>query len=464
MALISMMRNAIWLALMLFVACLCGGCAASAYRSAAPPLAGRWEGVAEHQGARLSTVVDFSGDVGGGTAGQMGFPEASGLGFALMNVREQGAGVHFEKRGGNDAPIAFDGTRRGDVLEGVWGGGGLAANLTLRRTGDVPPSAYTQEEVSFAGEGGVTLNGSLLLPRDGATQHPAVVLIHGSSTPDREDWRAYADLFARHGFAALIYDKRNFKADKTAAQRYDLNTLAGDTLAAVRLLRARTDIDRERVGLWGLSEGGMVAPLAASKSPETVAFVVAVSGPGVPFAEFSLHQNLGRLRARGFDEAALRAATDALTAAENHARHEGGDVGALQALLDRAWQQPWAQFTTLPRRVPTPEEVRTLYRWRDLDLDPAAIWEHVNVPALALYGAEDDRFPVARSVSRVEAAIKRGGNRDATLRVFPQADHEIMLPMGARPDTNGKWDWPRPAPVYLETMLVWMSQHAAHPR
>src|SRR6185436_8443288 len=101
---------------------------------------------------------------------------------------------------------------------------------------------------------------------------PAVVLIHGSSTPSRDDFRFYGDLFARRGIAALIYDKRE-GGDLGGASRVDLRDLAGDALAAVDFLKTRNDIDPHHIGLWGHSQGGWVAPIAAAQSSD-VAFVI----------------------------------------------------------------------------------------------------------------------------------------------------------------------------------------------
>lgn len=41
--------------------------------------------------------------------------------------------------------------------------------------------------------------------------------------------------------------------------------LAADVIAAVEALRARKDIDARRIGLVGISQGGWIAPLAASR-------------------------------------------------------------------------------------------------------------------------------------------------------------------------------------------------------
>src|SRR5919197_883650 len=143
-------------------------------------------------------------------------------------------------------------------------------------SGPVPaPVGLTATEVSFTGSGGLTLHGTVLAPPSTTTPRPGVVLITGSgSGVPREHLLTEATEFARRGMAVLIYDKRS--AGYTAFRR-SYSELADDALGGVRALRARPGVDPAKVGIWGLSEGGWVAPLAASRSAD-VAFVIVVGG------------------------------------------------------------------------------------------------------------------------------------------------------------------------------------------
>ena len=75
-------------------------------------------------------------------------------------------------------------------------------------------------------------------------------------------------------------------------------------------------------------------------------------------------------------------------------RHRGNQP-ALQAFLDEAWRKPWASQTTLPRRVPSADEIHSWLRWRNLDLDPVSYWQQIKVPALVMFGELDDVVPGA---------------------------------------------------------------------
>src|SRR5918993_5627713 len=144
-------------------------------------------------------------------------------------------------------------------------------------SGSIPaPSGLTSTDVSFAGFGGLALHGTVLAPaKTTGTPRPGVVLVTGSgSGTSREYLLTEAIEFARQGVAALIYDKRS--VGYTFVRR-SYSELATDTLGAIDALRAQPGVDPAKVGVWGLSEGGWVAPLAASRSGE-VAFVIVVGG------------------------------------------------------------------------------------------------------------------------------------------------------------------------------------------
>jgi dienelactone hydrolase len=382
-----------------------------------------------------------------GISARISTPDAYQLDAPLRNVRYQHPDLHFEVEEAGERLI-FDGKRDGETITGSIRGGELRAEFTLKRTTPELALNYSREEVSFPHDN-IALNGTLFLPSR-AGKHPAVILIHGSGPHTRDDYRFYADRFARHGVAALIYDKRAVGGTGSNDERSDLRELAGDALAALKFLQGRNDINGKQIGLWGLSQGGWVAPLAASRSPE-VAFLITVSGPGVKVGEVHLYAGQMRLRERGFSETETGEALAALKQVDEFVRN-GGDRQALQTVLDQAWTKPWAASTILPRNVPAAAEQSSLFRWRNLDFDPAPVWARIKMPVLAFFGERDNVVPVQPSVERIDRALKQAGNRDATIKIYPNADHVIKVRL---PDSGGRWDWPRPAAGYLDLMIDW---------
>ncbi|MFD4442437.1 alpha/beta hydrolase family protein [Nocardia sp. NPDC058519] len=137
------------------------------------------------------------------------------------------------------------------------------------------PAAHAQHtttaDIAFTRTDGTTTTGTVHAPAS-ATGRPGVVLVHGSGNGSGEHYDYVAEAFARAGIVALRYDKRT--EGYTPSHR-DYSLLADDALAGLAALRNRPEVDPARVGLWGLSEGGWVAPLAASRSADA-AFLITI--------------------------------------------------------------------------------------------------------------------------------------------------------------------------------------------
>ena len=189
--------------------------------------------------------------------------------------------------------------------------------------------------VSFR-NGDVTLSATLFLPDDGR-RHPAVVLFHGSG-PQRRNSMMGA-WFARYGVAALTYDKRGVGESTGDFNAVSFTELVTDGLAGVAWLKARDDINPKQIGVWGLSQGGWLGPLAASQSRD-IAFVIAVSGPGVSPAEQMIFYYANDMRARGMSDQDVEAAS-ATRRQVWHCLSSGADCDDAKTALDRARTQRW---------------------------------------------------------------------------------------------------------------------------
>jgi uncharacterized protein len=183
-----------------------------------------------------------------------------------------------------------------------WGGATEATSANKSAQASQP---FTDEEVNFRNDD-VTLAGTLMIPsRKG--QHPAIVFIHGSGPQDR-DFGPLPALFARRGFAVLTYDKRGVGNSTGDFKQVPFYELAGDAVAGVRYLKTRKEINPNRIGVWGISQGGWLGPFAASQSAD-IAFVISVSGPGVTPKEQMLFYRGNQLRRMGLSEQSVEEAT-----------------------------------------------------------------------------------------------------------------------------------------------------------
>src|SRR5262249_5939529 len=150
-------------------------------------------------------------------------------------------------------------------------------------------------------------------------------------------------------------------------------------------------------------------------------FVAAVSAPGMPVGECAAYQDSMRLVAAGFDAADIQRTVSLDRQLEDWLRtREGTDQ--LQALLAAAADPRWRRASSLPRGLPAEATLEGRY-WRGRTLDPAPWWREVRAPVLVIHGAGDELIPGEPNSQLIARALKKGGNRDATVRVFPSANH-----------------------------------------
>jgi len=284
-----------------------------------------------------------------------------------------------------------------------------------------PGAPYRAEEVHIPAPQGHVLAGTLTTPV-GRGPFPAAVLITGLSPSERNGgdppWmplRDLADALSRQGIAVLRVDDRGVgesTGDHAPSTTFDE---AKDVETEVAYLRARPGIDGKRVALAGYSEGGLIAPMVASRD-RALAAIVTLAGPGVPGLEVGRYQV----------EAAVLADSTI-------------PVARRQAEIQKQLTEGL-----------TPREKSYL------TIDPLAYARAVRCPALVIQGGADLHVPL-RSAERLAAAMRAGGNRDVTVRIFPGVSHSLL------PDPNGLLSgWPslpgfKTSPELLRTMAEWMA-------
>jgi dienelactone hydrolase len=218
---------------------------------------------------------------------------------------------------------------------------GRLASLVWREEGrgTVVGRRVNRQRAMRFDSGGVELAGRLDLPA-GEGPHAAVVLVHGSGSDAATDLYYNGDFLAANGIAALTFDKRG-TGGSGGVFTFDFRQLAADVAAAVEHVAAQPEIDPDRIGLSGYSQGAWVAPLAASMSGQ-VRFVLAHSGLIASPAEEARVETRNLLRSRGVDEGSLEQA-DELTRAAVEIVASGFEDGweDLERIAHRYRGAPW---------------------------------------------------------------------------------------------------------------------------
>ena len=264
--------------------------------------------------------------------------------------------------------------------------------------------------------------------------------------------------FAAQGLAALAYDKRGVGESGGNFRTVPFMDLCGDGLAAVGYLKSRKDIDPKHIGVWGLSQGGWLAPLAASRSAD-VSFVIAVSGPGVSPGEQMLFYYANELRARGVPEEDILEA-DTLRRDVWNYLYSGEGYEKAKDELNQARSKRWYKqvksqqdnlFGSLQVSSDGNKAGSLNVNWfrREMNYDPVPALRALRVPALFVFGDEDRLIPVGKSVKVIRQVITESSNQDFTIDVFQHADHGMRLVTDDGDDTID--------PEYLEAMRRWLA-------
>jgi pimeloyl-ACP methyl ester carboxylesterase len=256
-------------------------------------------------------------------------------------------------------------------------------------------------------------------PARGDRPAPCVVALHAAAAGTRDHWlyRHLHDTLVPAGIGVALFDRRGSGASGGAAEA-SLARLTDDALAVLDHVAARPEVDPHRVGVWGVSQGGWLAPMAAAASP-AVALVVAVSAPGVS-PSVQMHFAMENvLREAGFADEDIAAAHR--VRAEIEDRYLAGDLAGARSARIAAEAEPWAPHAYLPELEDLTEEPF------GIDLDPRDVWQRVRVPTLAIYGEWDRWVPIEPSIE-VWATSFADRIELLTVERVPNVGHMMTVP------------------------------------
>lgn len=308
------------------------------------------------------------------------------------------------------------------------------------------PATPASEEITFRRDH-ITFHGTLYLS-DRSEPQPAVVVLHAANGGTR-DYHAYRHLITElpaAGYAVLLFDRRGEGASGGVARTATFADLAADGVAAVSYLGSRPEVDHASIGVWGVSQGGWLATLAASTSPD-IAFVVAVSAPGVSPADQMDYTARYALQQSGAPPPVTDRALHVRSIVNEYYRGHVARADA-QASIDSIRTEPWFSHVFLPTNGGTLPDDPAHTRWRaQMDYDPLAAVAAVRVPMLFFFAQTDAYVPVDESMTR----IRRTAHGDVTISRIPETDHymETGPPLSTGPTSR----------VYISQLLAWLSRH-----
>ncbi|MGE0606953.1 MAG: alpha/beta hydrolase family protein [Pirellulales bacterium] len=450
-------------------------------------LAGLWSGDLQVGGVKLRLVLHVDLQEDGRLKASLDSPDQGAKGIAIDTVTLDKAGrVRMESK---LIKATFDGQLNdaGNEVAGRWKQQGvLELPLTIQRVEKVPepsrpqqprpPYPYVEEQVTVENmPAKIKLAGTLTLPKD-ARDVPAVLLITGSGEQDRDEtlldhkpFLVLADYLTRRGLAVLRLDDRGVGGSNGQLSEATLSDLADDALAAVAFLQARPEINPRQIGLIGHSEGGIVGPLAASRSAD-VAFVIMLAGPGVPGDEIVVRQVEQVAAAAKLPQEQSRQMVDLQkkiflllrTETDNNALEQ-----QLKTLLDEQPQLPGQadpdpelrakQIDAQARALLSPA-LRFFLRH-----DPRPALARLRCPVLAIVGEKDVQVDPLQNMPEIDKALRAAGNADYSIRELEGLNHLFQHCTTGMPDEYGQIEETF-APQALAAVGDWIADRFLPPK
>ena len=437
---------------------------------------GNWLSTLEFNGIKLRLVLRVSKAASGFTA-KLDSIDQGANDLEIDAISQQDNAVRFDAK---KYGMSYEGklNEKGDEIVGTFKQGARSQALTFKRTvaatkvsrpqDPQKPYPYNEEEVVYENKkDAIKLAGTLTFPR-APGPHPAVILITGSGSQDRNETAAghrpflvLADYLTRRGIAVLRVDDRGIGGSDLGLLTATSENFAGDVLAGVEYLKTRKEINPKQIGLVGHSEGGMIAPMVVVRSKD-VAFIVSMAGLGQT-GEDAIYTQIALLQKAGGNAETIAQGIDMQKSLFAIIKSEPNDKLAEQKINEmlakrksKMSEQELKAFAPVEANIKAQMPLLLLpwYRYF-IGYNPRPTLEKVKIPVLAINGENDLQVASKENLDLIAAAFKTAGNKDYTIKSFPKLNHLFQTSETGSLNEYDKIE-ETISPQVLETIADWI--------
>ena len=313
----------------------------------------------------------------------------------------------------------------------------LKKEILKRPQEPTKPYSYYSEDVTFQNtKANISLSGTLTLPKKNGF-FPSVILITGSGPQNRNEelfghkpFLVISDYLTKKGIAVLRYDDRGIGESKGDFKTATTADFATDVESAITYLKSRKEINKNKIGLIGHSEGALIASIVASKSKD-ISFIVLLAGTGIQGDKLLLLQQELISKANGTSEADIKKSNQT-NAKLFEMVVQSNNNQKLKTDLTNLINETLKNDTSL--EIPnglTKEEFISMQvnqissPWMQyfLKFNPAISLGKINCPILAVNGEKDLQVPPNENLTAIKNASTIGENKNVTIKKFPNLNH-----------------------------------------
>lgn len=430
-------------------------------------ITGTWNGILKVSGMQLRLVFHIS-KTDNGFSSTMDSPDQKANGIPVTTTTFENSVLKLEIP---NAGISYEGTLgKAQIIVGNFKQGGQSFTLDMSRDEakkDIiiraqepqKPYPYYTEEVTFENKiDNVVLAGTLSLPKkDG--NFPVVILISGSGQQNRDEeilghkpFLVLADYLTKKGIGVLRFDDRGAGKSTGDFSKSTTVNFTKDVEAGVAYLKTRKEINKNKIGLIGHSEGGIINAIVAGNSKD-ISFIVSLAGPGLRGDKLLLLQREVLERQMGISESEIQKDKDLYAGVYKIILNSASNNESLDAEVRSYFKykqdMPDGQLDALIKEQLSP------WMYYFIKFDPSTAFKKVKCPVLALNGSNDLQVPAEVNLKAIKEAVLSGGNKNVTTKILPDLNHLFQESKTGSPREYGTIEQTF-SPTALEEISDWI--------
>ena len=440
-------------------------------------ITGQWNGALKIQGTQMRLVFNIS-QTENSLSSTMDSPDQGAKGIPTTTTSFENSILKITIA---NAKIEYEGTLGQDnIIVGTFKQGGQSFPMNLskekidkeklvRPQEPIKPFPYYSEDITFENKKvGINLAGTLTLPNKEGV-FPVVILISGSGPQNRDEellghkpFLVLSDFLTKNGIAVLRYDDRGIAMSKGDFKTATSADFATDVESAIAYLKTRKEINKNKIGLIGHSEGGLIAPMVASKSKD-VAFIVLLAGTGIQGDSLLLLQKKLIEEASGINKEDIQKGQSSnrkvfdIVNKSTSLEQLNSDLTIYfkQILKDNPNTQKPAEMSDDDFVKLQVKQIASPWMQYFIKYNPAPALEKVKCPVLAVNGEKDLQVPPKENLEAIKKALTKGGNKSVTTKELPNLNHLFQECKTGSPDEYATIEQTF-SPIALTEILKWL--------
>ena len=432
---------------------------------------GTWQGDIKISNTGLKLVFQVTSDNNTWQA-KMDSPNQGAFGIPVQSVAVKNDSIFIK-----DARmlIQYSGLLKGNEISGRFIQGNFSTELNLEKENSPilgpnrpqtpqPPYSYKTEDVVIENVAEkVSLSGTLTLPNN--VKNPTlVILISGSGPQDRDEtifnhkpFAVIADYLTKNGYAVFRFDDRGTaKSTGNFLEATSFN-FASDVDAIVNSMTTRRDVNTNKIGLLGHSEGGLIAGIVAANNPK-IKFVISMAGPGVNGQDILLEQTylIGKganLTSQQLEQnKQINTALYQIILNENWNDFNESAIKVITRYKELDPSVATADIDDLIKKI-VPKNIKWFKTF--LEINPSFYYNKLKIPVLAINGENDIQVSYMQNLPALQATFK---NKKSKTKSYSNLNHLFQT---SKTQTIAEYNEIEEtiAPIVLEDIVFWLKNN-----